>query len=221
MPIAPVHRLKKKEIVWLGSHRCREHSHTYLEHYSCYLKENPDREKIGFLDIEASNLDADFGIMLSYCIKEHKKNKIYWGIIEKKEDRDLDREVVERCINDMGRFDKIITFYGTKFDIPFIRTRALNLKIPFPNYGSIIHKDVYYIIRNKMKLSSNRLENACRVLLGKTQKTRIESKYWIWALRGDKKSLIYILDHNKKDVIDLENLYKKVIEFVGMSDTSI
>ena len=63
----PLHRLKKQELVWLATHRCR-HRHLYIEHYNCYLKEHPDREKIGFLDIESSNLDGDYGIMLSYWI---------------------------------------------------------------------------------------------------------------------------------------------------------
>ena len=70
-------------------------------------------------------------------------------------------------------------------------------------------------------MSSNRLENACRVLLGKTHKTRIESSYWIRALQGNPRALNYILDHNKKDVIDLERLYLKVINFATRQDTSI
>ena len=59
--IAPVHRLKKIEIVWLAKHKCK-HGHTYLEHYNCYLKEMPDgriQEKVGFLDIETTGLDAE------------------------------------------------------------------------------------------------------------------------------------------------------------------
>ena len=62
---APIHRLNKKELVWLGSHICR-HGHTYLEHYNCYLQEKPSiEEKVGFLDIETFGLDADFAVMLT------------------------------------------------------------------------------------------------------------------------------------------------------------
>ncbi len=218
----PVHRLKKAEIVWLGSHFCR-HGHTYLEHYSCYLKEHPEREKVGFLDIETSNLDADFGIILSYCIKE-KDGKIIGDIIKEKDLRSnnfFDKRLVEKCIEDMLKFDRIITWYGRKFDIPFIRTRALINGIDFPNYGTIIHNDDYYIARYRLKLHSNRLENVERVIFGETGKTHIESKYWIKALQGDKKSLNYIFDHNKKDVISLEKNHNKLINFVSNRDTSI
>jgi hypothetical protein len=36
--------------------------------------------------------------------------------------------------------------------------------------------------------------------LGKTEKTPIESNYWIGALMGQKKALDYILDHCMRDV---------------------
>lgn len=36
--IAPVSKLKKEQIVWLQTNRCR-HNHTYFEHYICYLEE--------------------------------------------------------------------------------------------------------------------------------------------------------------------------------------
>ena len=76
MSIAPVSRLKKTEIVWLAAHRCR-HSHTYLEHYNCYLDENPNKGRTGYFDIETSNLAANYGIMYCYCIKDGNSDKIF------------------------------------------------------------------------------------------------------------------------------------------------
>lgn len=219
--LAPVGRLKKKEIVWLGRHRCR-HGHTYLEHYSCYLKENPLNEKIGFFDIEASNLNANFGIMLCYCIKIGGKDKILERTITDKELRTcLDKEVVKQCIKDLEGFDRIVTYYGKRFDFPFVRTRAVHLDIPFFNYGEVIHEDLYFNIKYKFKLHSNRLENACRVLLGQTDKTHIDPNHWLKALQGDKKSLNYIIEHCRYDVRDLEKLYEKVFQFTRKTDTSI
>jgi uncharacterized protein YprB with RNaseH-like and TPR domain len=222
--MAPLHNLRKDELVWMGTHKCR-HSHTYLEHYSCYLKEHGGpQERIGFLDIEASNLDADFGIMLSYCILDSESKKIYHGVLRRSDFRlrhdQTDKRIVQQCINDMMRFDRIVTFYGRKYDIPFIRTRALALGLEFPAFGSIIHTDVYYIAKYKLKLHSNSLENVSKMILGKTEKTHIESRYWLGGTRGDPKSLKYILDHNKKDVRDLEKVYLKLIDFQKLSRTS-
>lgn len=229
MAIAPVHNLPKKEILQLAARRCR-HSHSYLSHYNCYLKELHDKqERIGFLDIEASNLDANFGFMISYCIKDSLSDIIYEDIITPKDiehlaeknSKEEDYRVVKNCIKDMLRFDKVVGFYSTKFDLPYIRTRALVNGLEFPNFGSLVHKDVYYIVRNKFKLNNNKQVTACRVLLGDTDKTIVDGKIWRQASRGSKKDLQYIIEHNRADVCDLEKLYNKIICFVGRSQTSI
>ena len=220
--IAPIHRLKKDTIVWLGSHYC-EHGHTFLQHFACY---KGHEERIGFYDIETSNLVADFGIMLSYAILDSKTNKVISSVltpqdIKKAKFGDEDKRLVAQNIKDLSQFDRIVTYYGSRFDVPFLRARALSTGLDFPNYGTLKHTDLYFIIRGRVALSSKRLENACRVLLGDTNKTRIDSKYWRAGVRGDTKSLAYILDHNKKDVIDLERLYNKMVHFSKPTDTSI
>ena len=219
--LAPVTRLKKSEINWLARHRCK-HFHTFLEHYNCYLEENPLNEKIGFWDIEASNLNANYGIMFCYAIKVGGKNKILERCITQKElGTCLDKEVVKQCIKDIEKFDRIVTFYGKRFDFPFLRTRAVINDLPFFNYGEVIHEDLYFNIKYKFKFHSNRLQNACKVLLGDSDKTVIEPRYWVKAVQGDKKSLDYIVKHRRYDVQDLDKLYDKVYTFTRKTDTSI
>ena len=220
--MAPVGRLKKKECEWLASNFCKAHGKPFLAHWNCFLKENPEQERIGFFDIEASNLKANFGIILSWCILDDKTGKIYEDCVTKKDLPDiLDEKVVRSCVETLKSFDKIVTFFGTRFDLPFIRTRAAYFGIPFPEYSQLRHKDAYYIIKSKFCLHSNRMENACRVLIGKTEKTPITPNYWIRALMGDKESLDYILEHNRGDVRDLQRLYHAVIPTVARRDTSI
>lgn len=234
MPIAPVSKLKKSEIVWLANHYCK-HSHTYLEHYNCYLAEvvkNPLFQKkrgedipmsqtIGYFDIESSNLKANFGIMFCYCIKDSESNKIYERLITKKEiETCLDKKVVQQCIKDLKRFDKIVTYYGTRFDLPFVRTRALYHKIPFPFYKELLHTDVYYMVRNKFCLHRNRLEVAYNALIGDSKKTHF-NEAWLKAMTGNKKALKYILSHCRIDVRELEELHKTVENFTMRSDRSI
>lgn len=214
--------MKKSEIVWLGSHHC-EHGHTFLQHFACY---KGHKERIGFFDIETSNLVADFGILLSYAIKDGASKKVISSVLTPHDIRkatfgEEDKRLVRQCLKDLGQFDRIVTYYGSRFDVPFLRARALSMDLDFPNYGTLKHTDLYFIIRGRVALSSKRLENACRVLLGHTEKTRIDSKYWRAGARGDKESLKYILDHNQKDVLDLERLYKKMIHFSKPTDTSI
>ena len=221
----PIHKLKKDELLYLATHHCR-HGHTFLEHWSCYRPALDHVEHIGFLDIETSNLDADFGIILSYCILDSITGKILYKVIAKEDIEKLppgeeDTNVVRQLIIDMKKFEKLVTYFGSRFDIPYIRTRAVVDDIPAPPFGTILHYDLYYTIRHRFKMSSNRLENACRTLLKKTQKTRVDGKFWRAGTRGDAKSLKYILDHNKKDVVDLQNLFDKVVKFAKVQNKSM
>lgn len=60
-----------------------------------------------------------------------------------------------------------------------------------------------------------------RALTGSTEKTHIDYRYWIGGVRGDKKSLAYILDHNEKDVIELEKIWLKLRDYVRKNNSSI
>lgn len=223
MPVAPVTRLTKKQINWLGTHRCK-HKHLYIEHYNCYLQENPLGERCGYLDIECTNLNADFGFMLCYCIKVAGKDEIVTGVIDAKDiKKHLDRSVVAKCLEDLKGFDRLFTWYGAKFDIPYIKARAMihGLDIGPVSFGQRYHKDLYYVARRNLKISSRRLENVSRLLLGKSNKTRLEPTSWTHAAMGDKKALSYVVEHCEYDVIDLERVHHKLDPLFIMRDTSI
>lgn len=223
---APVARLKKSEIIWLSLHRCR-HGHTFLSHYNCFMEEHPETSPLnltmGFLDIETSNLKANMGIIYSYCIKDGNSDTIYERLITKKElfSDDMDKRVLRQLIKDMKKFDILVTYYGTGFDLKFIRSRAMFHGIEHPGYGEHLHIDLYYLIRNKFLLTRNSLKVACEFLLGKSDKTMVEWKYWMKAMQGNKEALEYIIEHNRYDVLDLEKLYDKVIPFRKRLDSSI
>lgn len=222
----PIHRLKKLELIWLNNHTCKKHRKSYLEHYNCYLAEQPDTQRTVTLDIETSNLKGDYGIVLTWCIKPLGEDKILYdqitlADIQKGRNGDEDKRVVHSCIETMCKFDKIIGYYSKRFDIPFLRTRALTTKQAFPYFGSIVHIDLYDLIKHRFNMSRKTQENACRVLLGETEKNHVDGKIWRDAARGDKKALNWVLDHNMRDVRDLERLYLKTIDFGRRNDTSI
>jgi uncharacterized protein YprB with RNaseH-like and TPR domain len=213
--------MKKEALAVLFTQHCK-HGHLYAEHPSCYLDEYKNEIKTGFIDIESSNLKSDFGIILSYCIKEQNTSKIWGRTITKEEltDGTLDKNLVRECIEDMSKFNLIVTYYGTKFDLPFIRSRALYWGLNFPIYGSHNHRDLYYVVKSKLCISRNRLETACR-LCHIEGKTHLDGNHWIMALTGNKKSLDYIFEHNRQDVIILQKLYDKLIMFVRDISKSI
>lgn len=224
---APVHRLTKDEIVWLASHTCKTHHHTYLTHYSCYIKEQPEKDRIAIIDIETSNLKGDYGTILTWALKPLGKKDIIYGVISKADIRKggptgtEDKRVTAELIAAMSNFDKVIGYFSKRFDLPFIRTRAFVNKLDFPFFGTIKHIDVFDVVKHRFNLSRKTQENACRVLLGETEKNHVAGPIWREAARGDKKALQYVLDHNFKDVRDLERLYLKVRDFARRNDVSI
>lgn len=220
MATAPVHRLKKDFIIWLNNHKC-EHGHTYLEHYNCYLKEHPEENKIGYFDIESSSLVADFGFCITWKILT--EDDVMLGRTITKEEvlskGQPDKKLMRELIQTLNGFDTIYTYNGTRFDFPFVRTRSVINDLDFPTFGSVKHKDVYYIIKNKFRLHRKSLEVACEMLLGKTDKTHWMGKYWIGAVQGKQDCLDYIDDHCEKDVKDLKKLTKKTLDFANITTT--
>lgn len=216
-----VARIPKAELIRMSKWRCK-HGETGLSHYRCWLKEHPDAERIGFWDIETTNLKANYGIMLCYAIADANSDKVYTGCITKGQLKTcLDEKIVKDCIRDLRKFDRVIGYYSSRFDGPFLRTRALSLGVDFPEYGELLHNDLYYVVRNKLSLHSNRLEHACKALFGQTEKTKIEPNYWVKALMGDAESLAYIHDHCIHDVLELKKLYNRLHVFQKGASTSL
>jgi len=215
------YKLKKAELLELMTKKCK-HRHYYMQHPACWFKERGKEPKAGYIDIETSNLKANFGMILSYVIKTRDKDEYFQGLIKRKDilAKKFDKKVVEKLVTDMSRYDVLLGYWSTGFDLPFIRSRALYHNIPFPAYGHIKHKDVYYMVRNKLCLHRNSLESACN-FLGIEGKNHVIGNHWMLAQTGDKEALEYVLDHNIRDVEILEELHKKIEIFVKTANKSI
>ena len=211
----PLGQLKKAELVYLATHRC-EHRHLLIEHQNCIPK---PITRLGHLDIETSNLDADYGFIISWCILDDDTDEIIHdeitkADIDKAKDGDEDKRVVGTLVTALKTFDHVTTFYGSNFDIPYIRTRALITGQDFPEIGTMYHTDVYFWAKFKLKLSRNGQDQVCRTILHATEKTRVDGSVWRQAARGNKKAIGYILDHNERDVRDLKRIYHKLMPYV-------
>jgi len=223
-------RLTKVQIIWLWEHHCEAHGHRYLEHPQCIFKEQPSInderlvERIGFLDIEAGGLVATFNYIFSYCIKEFEGN-IIERVVTPKEIRsyDFDKKLMQQFCMDIQKFDRLIVYWGKsyRFDIPFLRTRAVKWGLDFPKYQEKYVTDVFDTVKSKLRLHRNRLETACEFLDIPCKQHRLNPNIWQKALAGDKVSLDWILEHNREDVISLEELWKRLNQFSRHSRISI
>ena len=205
------------------------HRHSIEEHPACFAKgliKWPDDKtfvkltddkwynfpeyKVCYVDIETDNLNADFGTVLSWCIKE-KDKEVKYSVITKEElfNGTVDKRLTEEFVEEISKYKIVVGYYSSKFDIPYMRSKALHWNLDFPEYGSIFTWDLYYTIRYKLKLSRNSLDNACDYL-GIKGKTPIDKESWRKAKYGDEESLNEVLTHNKFDVIILEELHNRV-----------
>jgi len=154
-------------------------------------------------DIETSSLDANFGIILCAVIQGFGAKPVVlrgdqcnpnWD--SKRSD---DSDIVRKIVDELLKFDVLVAHYGSKFDLPFIRTRMAKWHLgTFPNTKKLI--DPYHLSKNKFCLRSNSLESLSS-LIGAPHKTIVDGQIWIRAaLDGDKKAMDYIVKHCIRDV---------------------
>ena len=218
--------MTKTEILKYSRLMC-EHGHPMISHPACLSKAVHFEERVGYLDIETSNFNAAFGIVVSWCIKEDG-GRIYEGVLSKADFEDkqgyYDKRIIQSCIDTMRGFDRIVVYWGTnkRFDIPFLRTRAAMMGVDFPFFQELIVNDLYDIVKNKFKFGRNSLAAACLGLGISAKETPIYPELWVKSIVGrDKKAIAHILQHNREDVISTEKLWHRIMNFANTPKSSI
>lgn len=205
------YKLNAKERRIFFEKRCK-HSHLFSTHPACFEKEIlKDNLKRGVLDIETTGFEANYHHMLTWVIKTMGKEEYFTACITK-EDLDsgkFDKRLCKELIKTLNKYDVIYTYYGTGFDIPFIRARCLKYKLNFPGFGYIKHKDIYYMVRGKLKLNRKSLAVATN-FLGIKGKNHVLGEEWMLARLGNKDALDYVLKHNILDCQITEKLFYRL-----------
>lgn len=226
---APIRQLKKSDIEWLASHKCRHGGHNYLEHYQCYLNERPPDspfvEKVGFFDIETTGLKADYHYILSYAIRSDDDDNLLGRVLTPEEIKGgiFDKDLLREMCSDLLLFHRVVGHYcgDNRFDLPFVRSRAVKLGYDFPLYKDVWVTDTWAILKQKFCLSSNRLASACVHFGIPAKQHPITPDLWQAAGIGEKKALKYIWEHNVEDVDSTRLLYHKIAPYVANAKRSI
>ena len=164
-------------------------------------------------DLETTDLKADGGQILCGSIKPFGSPiETYRSDIYSKKGGD-DHNVLSEIRNRLREFDYVVTWYGTGFDMPFLKTRLLLNNLD--SLGEIYHYDLYYTSRYHYLFNSNRMQSVEEALFqGKTHKTRLSRVLWAKAQSFNYKERIealdYIADHCEMDVISLEEIFMKI-----------
>jgi uncharacterized protein YprB with RNaseH-like and TPR domain len=158
-------------------------------------------------DIETSNLTADFSMLLSACIKPFGMLPIVfradhyptWNT-----NRADDRQIVIDIAEELQKHAIIITHYGDRFDIPYMRAKMVRWGLP--PLPSMFGVDSWKIAKANFQVSSRRLKNLAQFFqVG--EKEGVEGGLWMEAAyNGSKEAMDEIVEHNVQDCRILEKL---------------
>jgi uncharacterized protein YprB with RNaseH-like and TPR domain len=171
------------------------------------------KPKILLWDIEATNLNANFGYIL--CIgwqwlgqkTVHVKSLMDFPEVWDKDHTD-DSAVLDMFSQEvMDKADMQVHWYGSRFDEPYVNTRLMYhdryIMPPVPHY------DGWRAARYKMKFNSNRLATVA-AYFGVNTKSAVTGREWIRAMAGYRDGMKYVVDHCREDIHTLRNVYEKI-----------
>lgn len=168
--------------------------------------------KIGLWDLEATSLTANWGTLLCGGIKEYGKKGVEIFSVddypEYTKDPTNDRRLVTDLRDRLSDFDVWVTWYGRRYDVPMLNSRLVFHGLA--TLPRIPHVDGWETARKELKLTSNRLVSVQGFLGLKEEKSPVEGTTWVKAIAGDRKSLRYIQEHCRKDVLVLEEAYTRL-----------
>lgn len=174
--------------------------------------------KVAMLDLETSNLSADYGIILCAVFKPYMGKPVVLRLDKTKSYKNKkwdDTELVKQIQDYIKKsgLDIIVTYNGVYFDKPFLTSRILG-NFLHTDGTEIKHIDLMWVAKKNLRLHDNKLDTVARFLKCKVAKTHIDGSTWTRALTGDRTSFDYIVDHCVKDVEVLEEVYDKLKVYV-------
>jgi len=201
--------------------RCIHH-HNGVSHHCCYDQAKGLVENVAFFDIESSNLSSDFGTVLCYALK-HKDGVISNQITPQEiKTGTYDKRLLNDLCADLKKFHRVITWYGYKFDIPFVRSRAILHKLPFPLYKEVLHTDAYQVAKILIRtLHSKRLGVVASFYGIEAKEHPLNPTVWLRCLSGDQDAIDFVQTHCNEDVASLEKVWKRLEPYTRLCKSTI
>jgi hypothetical protein len=181
--------------------------------------------RLGFVDLETSpNIAHVWGLfnqtvslsqlrestrVISFAAKERGSKKVHF-YSEYHHGRD---EMIGAAHDFLDRMDAVCHYNGTRFDVPHFNREFImaGLNPPSP-YQEI---DLLKAVRKHFRFTSNKLAHVT-VQLGLSGKlSHTGHDLWVRCMAGDEKAWSLMRRYNRQDVVVLEELYDKVLPWLG------
>lgn len=154
------------------------------------------------------DLLIDRGYIMSCSIKELGVDEVHYLENRTEDDYEITRDILDW----LDKADYVITHNGKKFDIPFIRSRAVVHRLQPPSPFKDI--DTLVIAKKEFRFTRNTLRNLCEEL--KVTNKKLDhakfagAKLWVECMKGNNEAWKEMRLYNEMDVISLEEVYLKL-----------
>jgi hypothetical protein len=140
-----------------------------------------------------------------------KVHHLDWGL-----KKQCDKKLVKKFIKELDKADQIVAHNGDRFDIKWIRTRALFHGLEMRNdYKSI---DTLKLCKKYLTLPSNKLSEVAKYFNVQQKRDAGGIDTWINIIfNKDKKALEHMHYYCDGDVETLEQVYKKLSPYIKRS----
>jgi DNA polymerase elongation subunit (family B) len=129
----------------------------------------------------------------------------------------IDYELCKSAIEIIQEADVVVTWYGSGHDEKFLRARAAKHGLVLPD---IKHIDLWRVYSSKFPMASNSLNAAAKFFDLPINKLESDMLWWPKCQFGDVKALDEMSDYCYRDVVVLEEMYKKLLPHIkGMPQT--
>jgi len=130
-------------------------------------------------------------------------------------DWDDDREIVARLIAVLDQADEIVAHNGDKFDMRWVRGRALHHGLYMSHSFTLI--DTLKHARKLFDLNSYRLVYLAKYLNVGTNKIEMTYQDWLDAMAGDERVRKRMIRYNRRDVRVLEAVFEKLCPYLKIT----
>jgi uncharacterized protein YprB with RNaseH-like and TPR domain len=166
--------------------------------------------RVAVFDIEATSLNASFGRVLCAVARFFSPDEVKVWRADSYQSwktgwRSNDEELVRDILEGLSEADIWVAHNGCRYDVPFMRTRALIHRMPAVHPKKIW--DPCLQARKDFLFVSNRLDGINRDLQTRTQKTDVDPHVWASATMDHdvhgQQAMDYVVEHCKADVDSL------------------
>lgn len=177
------------------------------------MERQSDADTTCYFDIETTNLTANYGIMLCAVVKsQYGKPRVFRLDEHRNGIRSEDKRLVRAVIEELGKYQYLVSYNGIRFDTKFINTRALYHRLT--PLGEKLHIDLLNVARRVLRTNNRRLDTVVNFLEVEEKKTAIDPKYWRWAMLGDSRAMDEVVKHCVQDVLALECVHQRLAPYI-------